>query len=417
MQTHKRFKYLPLEEAYEVIKSFVGRVKEEEVLTQEAYNRVLAEDIVSEVNIPPYNVSHYDGYAVRAEDVAQASIDNPILLKVVGQSFLGEEFEGEIKVGEAVYISTGCRVPLGANAVIPVEQAKAKNGFIEVRRSVKPYENIISAGSDVKKGEKVFSQGHVLRAQDVKFLLDIKKWKVKVFKKPVVAIISVGDELTDRIDETDKKKFDSHRIMISHLIKEGGGIPIPFAIATDDINDVKRLIVSGIEKADIVATIGGASLGGRDCCWEAANQIGTPTAVIRGIKVQPGRVTSLIILDKPIVLLPGHVQSTLVGFCLLLLPLMRYMAGFDSPFSFVTLNARLSHKLALKEFASFKRVRFVKVTKVNGEYLAEPILGDSSITSVVVKANGFIIIPEGKEIVEEGEKVNVQLVNGLFPQL
>jgi molybdopterin biosynthesis enzyme len=96
---------------------------------------------------------------------------------------------------------------------------------------------------------------------------------------------------------------------------------------------------------------------------------------------------------------------------------MRYMAGFDSPFSFVTLNARLSHKLSLKEFASFKRVRFVKVTKVNGEYLAEPILGDSSITSVVVKANGFIIIPEGKEIVEEGEKVNVQLVNGLFPQL
>jgi len=412
---YKGFKYIPLEGAYELIKSSVRRAKREEVLVLEAYNRVLAEDIISEVNIPEYDVSHYDGYAVRAEDVAQASIDNPTLLKVVGQSFLGEEFEGEIKAGEAVYISTGCRVPLGANAVIPVEQAK--NGFIEVRRSVQPYENIISADSDVKKGEKVFNQGHVLRAQDIKFLLDIKKWKVKVFKKPVVAIISVGDELTDRIDETDKKKLDSHNIMISHSIKEAGGIPLPLAIATDDINDVKRLIIRGLEKADIVATIGGASVGGRDCCWEAANQIGIPTAVIRGIKVQPGRVTSLIILDKPIVLLPGHVQSTLVGFCLLLLPLIRHMAGFSSSFSFTTLNARLSHKLSLKEFASFKRVRFVKVTKVNSEYAAKPVLGDSSLTGIVVKANAFIVVPEGKKTIEEGEKVDVHLVNGLFPSL
>jgi molybdopterin biosynthesis enzyme len=93
------------------------------------------------------------------------------------------------------------------------------------------------------------------------------------------------------------------------------------------------------------------------------------------------------------------------------------MAGFSSPFSFTTLNARLSHKLSLKEFASFKRVRFVKVTKVNSEYAAKPVLGDSSLTRIVVKANGFIVVPEGKKTIEEGEKVDVHLVNGLFPSL
>jgi len=417
MYMHKRFKYLSLDEAYELIRNLVGKVKEEEVFVQEAYNRVLAEDIISEVDIPCYDVSHFDGYAVKAEDVAQASINNPILLRVAGQSFLGEEFEGEINAGEAVYISTGCKVPLGANAVIPVEQVKVINGFIEVRRSVRPYENIISAGSDVKKGEKVLSQGHVLRAQDIKFLMDIKKWKVRVFKKPVVAIISVGDELTNRIEEADKKKFDSHSIMLSHLINEAGGITIHLGVASDDVNEVKRLLIIGLEKADIVATIGGASLGEKDCCWEAANQIGTPAAIIRGIKVQPGRVSSLMMLDKPIVMLPGHIQSTLVGFCLILLPLIRHMAGHMSPFSFTTLNARLSRRISVKEFASFIRVRFVKVTKVNGGYIADPILGDSPLTSVVVKANGFIMVPEGKETVEEGEEVDVHLVNGLFPQL
>jgi molybdenum cofactor synthesis domain-containing protein len=415
MQAGKKFKYVSLEKAYELVRGLAKKVRQEGVWVHQAYNRILAEEITSEVDIPPCSVSHFDGYAVKAEDVAQASIDNPVLLRVVGRSFLGEEFEDEIKTGEAAYISTGCKLPLSANAVVPLELTRAKGGFIEVRRSVQPFENVISAGSNAKKGGKVFSPGHVLRAQDIKFLMDIKKWKVKVFKKPVVAIFSVGNELTNRIEKSDRKKFDSHSIMISHLISEAGGVPLNLGVAFDDIDDIKRLLISGFEKADIIATIGGSSVGERDYVWEAANQIGTPTATIRGIKVHPGRVTSLVMLEKPIIMLPGHVQSTLIGFCLLLLPLIRLMAGFTSPFSFTTLKAKMSRKIPLKEFASFKRVRFVKVTRVNSEYIAEPILGDSSLTSIVVKANGFIMIPEGKETVEEGEEVDVHLVNGLFP--
>ncbi|MEM2394543.1 MAG: molybdopterin molybdotransferase MoeA, partial [Candidatus Bathyarchaeia archaeon] len=320
-----------------------GKAKQEEVPAHYAYNRILAEDVTSDVDVPPNSVSHFDGYAIKADDVAQASINNPVLLRVVGRSFLSEEFEGEINAGEAVYVSTGCKLPSGANAVIPVEWVVNKGEFIEVRHSVKPYENVVSAGSDVKKGDKVFGVGHVLRAQDIKFLLDIKKWKVKVFKKPLVALLSVGNELTSRVEESDKKKFDSHSVMISHLIDEVGGVPLYYGVAPDDVNNVKQLLEKCLEKADIVATIGGASIGERDYVWEAANQMGTPTSVIRGIKVQPGRVTSLVMLNgKPIVMLPGHIQSTLVGFYFVLLPIIRLISGALSIMPQLTLKAKIS---------------------------------------------------------------------------
>jgi len=411
----KKFNYLPLEEVHQSIREITrGKAGEEVISVFHAYNRVLAEDVISEVNIPPVSISHYDGYAIRAEDSSGASTDNPISLRVVGRSHLNEEYEGEINVGETVYIATGCRLPMGANAVIPVEMVKDKGDVIEVRKPVRPYENVVPAGMDVKRGEAIFKAGHVLRAQDIKLLMEIKKWKVKVFKKPVVAIISVGDELTSRIDEADVKKFNSHGEMVSILVEEAGGVPLNLGIASDDLDTIKRLLKEGTERADVVVTIGGASLGERDHVWEAMNRLGK--AIIRGIRVQPGRVTSLgVIKDKPVVMLPGHVQSTLVGFCLVLLPLIRQMGGFALPFSFTTLNARISQKILLKEFVSFKRVRFVKVTKVNGAYIAEPILGDSSLIGVVVKANGFIMVPERKEAVEEGEEVNVHMLDGLFP--
>jgi molybdenum cofactor synthesis domain-containing protein len=413
----KKFNYLSLEEAHQLIRKAIrGRARQEVVSIFQAYNRVLAEDIASDVDLPSVSISHFDGYAVRAEDTSQASINNPILLRVVGKIYLDEEYKGEVNVSEAVYISTGCKLPAGANAVIPVELAKTKGEFIEVRHSIRPYENVIPAGMDVKRREVIFKVGHILRSQDIKFLVDIKKWKVKVFKKPVVAIASVGSELTDRIEDVGFKKFNSHGLMISILVEEAGGVPLDLGIAPDDVNAIKRLLRKGLKKADIVVTIGGASVGERDYVWEVINLLGTPKVMVRGIKVQPGRVTSLsVVVDKPIVMLPGHVQSTLVGFYSMLLPLIRLLRGLPSTLPLMTLKAKMSQKMMFKRYASFERIRFVRATKVNDNYVAKPIEGDSPLTSVLVKANGFIVIPEGKEVVERGEEVNVYFLKGLFP--
>jgi len=417
MWMSKKFAYTPLGEAHQLIAEITkGKTQQESMPVFHAYNRVLAEDIISDVDIPPFSVSHFDGYAVRAEDTLEASINNPVLLKVVGRIYLDEEFKGEVNAGETAYISTGCALPAGADAVIPVEGAKNKGDYIEVLRGMQPYENVVPAGVDVKKGEKVFAVGHVLRAQDIKFLIDMKKWAVKVFKRPVVAIASVGNELTDRIEEADKKKFNSHGVVISILVHEAGGVPLNLGIAPDEVDAIKRTLRMGLEKADVMATIGGASVGEKDYVLEALNQLGTTKSMVRGIRVQPGRVTSLSVLDeKPIVMLPGHIQSTLVGFYSILLPLIRLMSGLPLKAEPETLRAKISRKIVVKEYVSFERVRFVRVTRIYGDCVAEPVIGDSSLTSVVVKANGFIIIPEGKEAVEEGEEVNVHFLKGLFP--
>lgn len=413
MWKRKKFSYIPVEEAHQILMKVVrAKARREIVPVHEAYDRVLAEDMISDVDIPPFSVSHFDGYAVRAEDTYQASVNNPVFLKVVSPV---EERECKISFGEAAYILTGSQLTVGADAVIPVELAKLKGETIEIRHAIQPYENITPAGEDLKREEKAFKAGQVLRAQDVELLMELKKWKVWVFGKPITAMISVGSELTNRVEEADVKKFNSHGLMISTLIKEAGGIPLDLGIVPDDVDAVKRVLMEGLEKADIVATVGGCSVGKKDYVWEAVNSL-APSATIRGVKVHPGRVTSLgVVNGKAIVMLPGHVQSTLVGFYILLSPLIRLMSGLSLNIPHLTLKAVMSQKLVIKKLVPFKKVRFVKVAKADGDYIVKPILGDSSLISVVAKANGLIIIPKGKKIIEDGEEVNVHLIPGLFP--
>lgn len=417
MWVSKKFTYVSLREARILLREVVkGRRLEESVPVFQAYNRVLAEDIISDIDIPPFPISHVDGYAVRSEDTLQASIKNPVSLKVIGRIYLDEVYKGEVKSGEAAYISTGCALPNGADAVAPVERVRERGSYIEVLRPLHPRENVIPAGADVKRGEKVFCTGHILRAQDIKLLIDLKKWIVRVFRRPVVALLSVGSELTDRFEEADKKRFDSHSAAISILIGEAGGISMNLGVVPDDINAIVSKLREGVGKADIVVTIGGASIGEKDYVLEAAKRIGESKIVIRGIKVQPGRVTSLCILnDKPVVMLPGHFQSTLVGFYAILLPLIRLLSGLEPDEPCLTVRARLARKIVIGEFLPFDRVRFVKLMRISGDYFAEPILGSSSITSVVTNSDGFIIVPHGKDILEEGEEVNVHLIKGLYP--
>ncbi|MEM1551027.1 MAG: molybdopterin molybdotransferase MoeA [Candidatus Bathyarchaeia archaeon] len=416
MWVSKKFTYAPLKEVYSLIEKIVKRMVSVELVTVfEAYNRVLAEDIISDVNIPPFNVSHVDGYALKSMDTLHASISNPVPLKVIGRIYLDGGYRGRVESGEAVYISTGCALPDGADAVVPVERVRDRGGYIEVLQPLLPGENVIPAGADVKKGEKVLSVGRVLRAQDIKLLADIKRWSVKVFKRPSVALISVGSELTNRIEEADKKKFDSHSIAISILINEAGGIPINLGVVPDESSAITNALREGLEKADIVVTIGGASIGERDYVLETVKQLGEPEIMIRGIKVQPGRVTSLcVIKGKPIVMLPGHFQSTLVGFYTVLLPLIRVFIGMEPTEACLIVRARLSRKIIVREFLPFERVRFVKLVKSSEGYLAEPNLGSSSLISIVTNSDGFIIIPSGKDIIDENEWVDVHLLRGLY---
>ena len=147
---------------------------------------------------------------------------------------------------------------------------------------------------------------------------------------------------------------------------------------------------------------------------EAINSL-NPSLKIRGIKIHPGRVTSFgLVENKPVVMLAGHVQSALVGFFTMLLPIIQLGSGITAIVQ-PTLEAKMGEKLAIEEFVSFKRVRFVKLNEVNGHFIAIPELGDSSLTSILVKTNGYVIINENKTIIRKGERVRVNFLPGLFP--
>jgi molybdopterin molybdotransferase len=407
----KKFSYLSIEKVHQLLKRKINVAVEPELIpVKEAYGRIIAENVTSDVNIPAFDVSHFDGYAVRAEDTSIASLRKPVLLKVVCQK---DSTNCGIDVGETAPILTGHRMPLGANAVVPVENTMLKEDAIKIHQSVQPFQRVVRAGRDVEAGEEIVTAGHFLRHQDVKLLMDIKKWKIWVFKKPRIAVVSIGDELTNRIEESDLKKFSSLEVMISTLIEEVGGNPLNMQITPDKLSAITQTIEKALEKTDIVVTIGGSSVGDKDHTWEAINSL-NPTLRIRGIKVHPGRVTSLALINnKPIVMLAGHVQSTIVGFFAVLLPIIQMMTK-RTPTIEPTVEARMAQELLVEEFIPFKTVRFVKLKEEKGHYIAEPVLGDSSLTNVLVKADGFVIVEEKKTIVKKGAKVRVHFLPGEF---
>jgi len=416
----RRLFYMSVVEAIKKMTTAVNmKPKFEVVPIHEAYGRVLAEDVISPINIPQRDSSHFDGYAVRAEDTAHASVDNPVFLKVTGRISPGERAERGINVGEAYYITTGAFLPEGANAVIMVEAtATVEKDLIKVCKSMQPGENVIPAGRDVKRGETVLKKGHVLRAQDVGLLAALRIGEVKVVRRPVVAIISTGDELVDRFEGAEPNKVvNSHSLIISRLVTEAGGIPVEMGITPDDVLKIKEKIEEGLRKADIVLTIGGSSAGEKDFVPKAINSMGKPGVIVHGIKRKPGRVSGLgVIGGKPIVMLPGLVQSMIVGFHVFALPLIRLANGLP-PNSQLTIRAKVAKKVPFKSFIPFQQVTFVKMRRTKDGFIAEPVTGESNLLSVPVKADGFIVTPEHKSVVKEGEEVEVHLLPGLFSLL
>ncbi len=404
------FKYVSLEEAYRRIKRNIKlRLKKETVSVNESIKRVLAEKIFSPANLPEKTVSHFDGYAVRSIDTIDSSVRNPVKLKVKGKIFLDTRVKISINRMEAAYISTGAVLPEGSDSVIPVERVRKRNEeYIEVLKPVKKHENVTVLGSDFKAGEEMFGIGHVLRPQDIKLLKHVGVKRVKVYRRPLLSLIPVGSEFSDSLGLRRKKETSS--LMVTKLVEENGGKVRVFKPVPDDPRMLRTVISKALSRGDIVATIGGASVGAKDYVLEALSSLPNSKILFRGIKIQPGRVTTVVLVEsKPIVLLPGHVQSTWVGVTFVLIPLIRLFSGRKLEAAYSTLEAKLVERLVLREYLPFKRIRFVRVTDKDGEKLAYPILGDSSMHKPLVLSNGFVMVPEMVSELSRGQKVEVML--------
>jgi len=397
-----------LERMFEVLREKPLRL--ESIPVYEAYGRVLGEDVISDVDVPPFPSALMDGYAVRARDTIRASEDNPVKLRIVGAVSLGKRTDLKIGPGEACYVPTGGFLPEGADAVVKVEDVRVLADKIEISRRAETGRYVSPKGEDVKKGEIILEKGHVLNARDIGILTALRIREVKVVKKPAVAVLSVGDELVDYhhpvLDV--EKVIDSHRPMIVHMLKENGAIPLELGIAPDDPDRIMEKLREGLGKADLILTIGGCSQGEKDYVPDVINLLGKPGVIVHGVAVKPGRVTGLAVVDgKPIIILPGLPQSTIVGFILFALPLIRSMLGLPRVLPYLSVDAKMKEEVRLIQ--GIKQFIFVKLERICGEFFAVPLHGESNLLSNIIKADGFIITNEERTTIEEGEEASVFL--------
>ncbi|UCD73494.1 MAG: molybdopterin molybdotransferase MoeA [Candidatus Bathyarchaeota archaeon] len=391
------------------------RLNSEAVKVEKAFGQVLAEDVLAGINIPEYDSSRFDGFAVRAEDTVEASKDNPISFKVKDEVRLGKMVDIELGQGEACKIPTGGFLPSKADAVVMAERVTSpRKGIIRIHHPLGPHENVIAKGEDAKKGDKILFKGRILRAQDVGLLAALGIERVHVFRKPRIPIISTGNELVENVKEKKVGEvLQSHGYMISRLVERMGCIPIDLGIVPDDISFLRDRIVEGLREGDLLMTIGGCSVGDRDYVPDAIQDAGEDVSIIQGVKRRPGRVSGVGIVDgKPIVMLPGHIQSAFVGFHLFAIPLIRRISGTSEKELCFTIKAKVSKEVLFKRSEEFENAVFVKLDRELEGWTAKPIVGDSSLLKTLVEADGFTIVPSGKKMLTEGEEVDVNLVAG-----
>jgi molybdenum cofactor synthesis domain-containing protein len=403
------------------LRLFINKLKKippefEIIDLKDGLNRVLAEDIISRVNVPNFSRSAMDGYAVRAQDTFGASETSPIILKLIGEVEIG--IIPKIKVGkmEAVRITTGAPIPKGSDSVVKLEHARYINkGFIEIFRGLTPRQNVSTKGEDVTNGEKVLKSGIILEAQDLGILASIGFTYIKVIRKIKVAILSTGNELLNSGDKIVLgKTVDVNRVILASLIKEQKAELIDLGIVEDKIESICIKIKHGLKDANLILISGGTSVGSKDLVPKSIHSLGKPGILIHGVAMKPGAPISLAILeDKPIVLLPGSPVACMICFNVFVIPILYYMLGIHIDKKgtnkiIAKLTRRVASKIGMTVFLR------VKLTFRDGIYYAEPIrTSGASIISTMVKADGLIVIPDKKEGVEEGEKVEVNLLRPL----
>jgi len=394
-------KVVPLEKALDVVNSFPLEPKVERVPISEALGRVLAGDIVSPIDVPPFDRSVVDGYAVRAEDTFMASESEPIKLKVIGEVNAGDFPDFELRPGESVYISTGAPLPKGADAVIQFEDVERVGDEVIIPKPAYPGLGVMKAGTDIPKGKPLLKKGTRLGFKETALLSAVGLADVPVFRKPKVAVISTGDELVLPGEELKPGGiYDINGRAITDAVRELGGEAFFLGIARDDRESLKKLIEKGVECCDVVILSGGASGGTRDLTSSIIEELGE--VKIHGIAIQPGKPTIIGLIEgKPVFGLPGYPTSCLTNFTLLIAPLLRRLIGRENEVR--KAKKRLAHKV----FSVKGRRQFLPV-RIEGEK-AVPILKGSGAVTSFIDADGFIEVPENVEILEAGEEVEVTL--------
>jgi len=398
------------EEALEGVLNFFHPLKPERIPILEALDRVLAEDVYSEADIPPFPNSAMDGYAVLAADTAGASHQSPRRRHIIHDLAAGYTTDVEVTRGMAVRIMTGAPIPPGADAVIRFEETERKGEWVKIFKEVPVGKNIRPAGEDVQKGELVLRKGTVIRPQEIGILATLGRKEIMAIHRPKVAIIATGDELVE-VDEplAPGKIRNANGYSNAAQVLKYGGIPLMLGIARDVVKDLTDRIRKGLELgADMFITTGGVSVGDFDIVKEVLAAEGEIT--FWRVCMKPGKPLAFgQIQGVPLLGLPGNPVSAMVSFELFARPAILTMLGktnFEKPVVEAILLDEVKRKDNRRHFLR------VRVEKRDRECYAH-LTGEqgSGILSSMVKANGLAIIPEERNHVGAGERVKVMMLN------
>jgi molybdopterin molybdotransferase/putative molybdopterin biosynthesis protein len=387
----------------------------ERVPLDAALGRVLAADVMSPVDVPSFDRANVDGFAVAAEDTFGASEEVPRVVSLGDEEIhTGIVPATMISRGEAVSIATGGMIPRGADAVVMVEHADVRNRELRIARAVTPGSGVSFAGTDITAGETVLRRGQVLTSRDTGVLAAIGVPEVDVWRKPIVAILSTGDEIIPPGEVMQPARvYDSNAQVLADAVRELGGEPARLGITADDPRALRERLQQALDFADVVLLSGGTSKGAGDVSYRVVTELSDPGIVAHGVALKPGKPICLAATrGRPVVVLPGFPTSAIFTFHEFVAPVLRLLAGRDSE-DRTTVKARL----AVKVNSEIGRTEYLLVGLVDTpqeeagvSLVAYPMGQGSGSVTTFSRADGFATVGRHVEIVESGTVIDVQLL-------
>ncbi|HVS32227.1 MAG TPA: gephyrin-like molybdotransferase Glp [Thermoanaerobaculia bacterium] len=403
---------LTVEEAQERVLAAVAPLDSESVRFDEAFGRVLREDVAAAADVPPHDNSAMDGYALVAADVEAAGEQNPVVLEVTGDVAAGRGTNDRVERGTAMRIMTGAPVPDGADAVAQVEITDGGAGSVRVLRAVAQGRNIRRRGEDMRAGHVVLRSGIRIGAGEVGVLATARKVSVLVGRRPRVAILATGDEIADVAAGNEGKTVNSNSYALAALVREAGGEPSIRDVVPDD----RAATIAAIDSAssfDFVVSSGGVSVGAYDFVREALEALGAEAHFWR-VAMKPGKPTLMSKLGRSMFFgLPGNPVSCLVSFTLFAGPALRKAAGQTAGLLPPVVTTRAAAPLqSAGDRRTYLRVR---VTARDGALHSEPMPSQGSgVSTSMAGANGLAVVEEGVRLVEAGAAVPTVLLAAPF---
>ena len=376
----------------------------------DALGRVLAGNVVAHVDVPSFDRSNFDGYAVRAGETSGASELSPRSLSLLtDQLDVGRAPGIELQSGQAIAISTGGMIPRGADAIVMVEHAEADGDLLFVRRATTPGFGIAFTGTDIATGETVLRVGTVLTSRETGVLAALGEEGATVWRRPRVAVLSTGNEIiAPGTPMQPAQVYDSNSQVLCDAVRELGGVPQFLGIVRDDLSALRTKLHQALAESDLVLLSGGTSKGKGDLCYRVVAELTEPGIVAHGVALKPGKPLCLAVTEgKPVVILPGFPTSAIFTFHEFVAPVIRLLAG-RSPVAHDTVDATM----ALKVNSEIGRTEYLLVGLVKTErgLSAFPMGKGSGSVTTFSRADGFVTIPRHTEIVEAGQPVSVRLI-------